>query len=322
MTLSLHPRNRTDWVIPILVLTVLFGFVDHNAEGAALAPNPTLDLNPITGDYPGTGGGGANDPSERTIIFFPTEDPFTPLLADPRQPTSNISFFTFSDKGYGQFNGTFGADLGIVRIESSNQRVQRSIQVGVMGASFSSFALLDSSASLIDADYVIGLPITFRVDRFSARIFFYHESSHTGYNFDKFSGSSPASNFGQEILQITPSWDVNRHLRLYGGFSYRVVGLSYYPTFGDSLILQSGLEVYGNQWKLMSSRPYAAFNLESAGITGYTTSEDFQVGVLFHRPGSYFQIRTAFDLFNGYSPMGDFPFDKETYGSFGVYFDF
>ena len=58
---------------------------------------------------------GAINENGYRVLFFPQGDPFTPLLADPRQPTSNISYFLGSNNHYGQFDGTFGADIGIVR---------------------------------------------------------------------------------------------------------------------------------------------------------------------------------------------------------------
>jgi hypothetical protein len=256
------------------------------------------------------------------INWFPDQDPFTPLLADPRQPTSSGNFFFLSNEAYGQFNGNFGADLGIVRIESSSEGINRSIQIGVMGASFSRFALIGASTFLVDTDFVIGIPVTFRIDQFSTRIFFYHESSHTGYDYMTYFNLTQTDNFGQEVLQVIPSWDITPHIRIYGGAAYRVIGLYYYSTFADSLILQTGFEIYTQQLRKFQSRGYLAFNLESRGINGYSPDTDLQVGLLFHKPKAFYQLRTAIDFFNGYSPMGDFLFNREQYVSIGLYFDF
>ncbi len=264
----------------------------------------------------------ASQSSNWKIDWFPNQDPFTPLLADPRQPTSSGNFFFLSNQAYGQFNGNFGADIGIVRIESSSEGINRSIQVGIMGASFSRFALVGPSTFLVDTDFVIGLPVTFRIGAFSTRIFFYHESSHTGYDYMTYFNLTQTDNFGQEILPVIPSWDITRHVRIYGGAAYRVIGLYFYPTFNDSLILQGGFEVYSPQIKRFESRAYFAFNLESRGINGFSPDTDLQAGFLFHKKNSFYQIRPAIDFFNGYSPMGDFLFTREQYFSIGVYFDF
>ncbi len=256
------------------------------------------------------------------IIFFPQGDPYTPLLADPRQPTSNISYFLGSNNRYGQFDGTFGADIGIIRWESEASGINKSIQIGVMGAAFSRFAFVQSATFLESTDYFIGVPITLRYNQFSTRIYFYHDSSHTGYDYTTLLNLNKNTDFGQELLQIIPSYDINRYIRVYAGGAYRVVGLGYYPTASDSLIGQAGIELYGPEWKQAISRPYLALNIESQGINGFTPSEDLQIGILTHRKNSWVQFRTALDFYNGYSPMYDYPFLKESYVALGAYFDF
>ena len=286
---------------------------------AALPPpaNVTLDQ-----EIPSSMASGGELSGNIPMTFFPSQDPFTPLLADPRQPTTHIGFFAHSNGKYGQFEGDVGGDFGIVRWESPIEGINKAFQIGLMGTSFSRFAFVGASTFLEDADYVVGLPLTFRYHAYSGRLFFYHESSHTGFSFTQLTGLSKASDFGQEILQYVNSWDVTPYFRVYGGSSYRVVGFSYYPTFGDSLILLSGLEWYSRRIRSTPGRVYLAFNLESRGINGYALDEDFQMGFIFHQPHSYFQIRPAIELFNGYSPMGDLLFEKEDYVSIGVSFDF
>lgn len=300
----------------MISLMILAQAGNGNAIGTTDPASVELDQDlPIVAHSSGTFG------TSWKMIFLPSQDPFTPLLADPRQPTTAINVLSLTDQPFIQFNGTFGADVGIVRWESSGG-INESIQLGIMGASFSRFAIIRSSTYLEDADYVIGLPVTFRYQSFSGRIFFYHESSHTGYNYTTLMDVSKISDFGNEILQVVPSWDVSPFLRIYGGAAYRVEGFYYYPTAGDSTILIGGLEAYGPEISSLSARGYIALNIESRGINGFTPDEDLQVGLLFHQPHSYLQIRPAIDMYNGNSYMGDLLFEKEHYISFGVYFDF
>ena len=266
--------------------------------------------------------GSQNSGGPWKLTLLPNQDPFTPLLADPRQPTTSINFLTLSNQPFIQFNGNFGADIGVARWESPTQGINESVQVGVMGASFSRFSIIQSSTFLEDADYVIGVPVTFRYHSFSGRVFFYHESSHTGYNYTTLMHISKISDFGNEILQVIPSWDITPNIRIYGGAEYRVFGLYFYPTMEDSTTVLGGIEAYSPEIPSLSARGYLAFNLEARGINGYTPDEDLQFGLLFHRPGSYLQIRPAIDIYNGYSYMGDLLFEKEHYVSLGVYFDF
>ena len=259
------------------------------------------------------------------LVFFPDQDVFTPLLANPREPLSTLEFFVASNNpSYIQFNGNVAADIGIVRWESNAEGVNRSLQFGISAGEFSRFGMFGANTYLIDADYLVGATLTGRLGPLSQRLFFYHESSHTGYDYTTLANLNKSSDFGQEILQEVTSWDVNPHLRLYGGAAYRVFGLAYYPTAQDSLILLGGVEAYSDPFAWLDDlgRAYTSFFIESRGINGYTPDEDFQLGLLFHRPGSYFQIRPMIDFYNGYSYMGDLLFTKDRYAALGVSFDF
>ena len=284
--------------------------------------NATLDNLDPADDAPGVialGGGRSR------LVLFPNQDVFTPLLANPREPLSTLEFFAASNNpGYIQFNGNIAGDFGIVRWESEGEGVNRSLQFGLSAGEFSRFGIFGGSTYLIDSDYMVGTTLTGRLGPFSHRLFFYHESSHTGYNYTALDNLNKSSDFGQEIVQEVSSWDITPHIRLYGGAAYRVIGLSYYSTAQDSLILLGGAEAYSSRMAFLDNlgRAYTSFFIESRGINGYTPSEDFQVGLLLHRPGSYFQIRPMVELYNGYSYLGDLLFTKDSYAALGVSFDF
>ncbi|MGC8529738.1 MAG: DUF1207 domain-containing protein [Leptospirillia bacterium] len=291
------------------------------ATAPLASANVTLDnQDPVTGFGVISLTGGSS-----RLVFFPDQDVFTPLLANPREPLSTIEFFVASNNpSYIQFNGNVAADIGIVRWESNAEGVNRSLQFGISAGEFSRFGEFGANTYLIDADYLVGATLTGRLGPLSQRLFFYHESSHTGYDYTTLANLNKTSDFGQEILQEVTSWDVNPHLRLYGGAAYRVFGLYYYSTAQDSLILLGGVEAYSDPFSWLDDlgRAYTSFFIESRGINGYTPDEDFQLGLLFHRPGSYFQIRPMIDFYNGYSYMGDLLFTKDRYAALGVSFDF
>lgn len=317
---STFKRLGTSALFGVIVTISLLQSIAYSAPPA---DNVTLDqdLSGTTAPASSTTGSGSSEGAWK-LTLLPNQDPFTPLLADPRQPTTSINFLTLSNQPFIQFNGNFGADIGVARWESPTQGINESVQVGIMGASFSRFSIIKASTYLEDADYVIGVPVTFRYNSFSGRIFFYHESSHTGYDYTNLMHISKISDFGNEILQVIPSWDITPNIRIYGGAEYRVFGLYFYPTMEDSTTVLGGIEAYSPEIRSLSARGYLAFNLEARGINGYTPDEDLQFGLLFHRPGSYLQIRPAIDIYNGYSYMGDLLFEKEHYVSLGVYFDF
>ncbi len=320
-------RSLSGQAFRLLILPLLLGGIELSATlpVTMAAPPPSANIT-LDQDIPAPASPGniilQNGASE--LILFPSQDVFTNLLADPRQPTSTLEFFGASNNpGYFQFNGNLGADAGILRWESTSEGVNKSIQVGIMGANFSRLGIFGPETYLIDSDFVIGIPVTGRIGKFSERLFFYHESSHTGYNYTVLANLDKTSDFGQEILQEVSSYDNNPYIRVYGGLAYRVI-LPYYPTAGDSLILLGGFEAYTKTLPGLGGigRGYFSTYLESRGINGYGLNEDVQLGLLFHKPGSYFQIRPMVDMYNGYSYLGDLLFTRDEYLALGISFDF
>ena len=317
-----RPIGRLYYAGLLLLCFALFPF--PGILRAAPPPSATVTLDQ---DNPAPGAAGVlsvQDGASR-LILFPSQDIFTPLLADPREPLTSIEFFAASNHpSYLQFNGNLAANIGVARWESTADGVDKALQIGVMRGDFSRFGIFGANTYLIDSDFIVGVPVTARIGRFSQRLFFYHESSHTGYNYTVKENLNKTSDFGQEILQEVSSWDLTPYLRLYGGVSYRVFGLAYYPTVQDSLILQGGVEAFTPSFGFFDNigRGYTSLYLESRGINGYTPIEDFQLGLLFHRQGSYFDVRPMIDLYNGYSYLGDLLFTKEQYMALGVSFDF
>src|SRR5439155_8371013 len=117
-------------------------------------------------------------------VAFPRGDVFCPLLADPKTEGSFVSYLR------GKSSSAFGTDLGAAGIGDRFGLVRWNGRTPGMGAELSlaanvytQFDFNTASYDLINADYVVGLPITFRWNRFSARLRLYHQSSHLGDEF-------------------------------------------------------------------------------------------------------------------------------------------
>src|SRR2546423_4270699 len=99
---------------------------------------------------------------------------FRPLLADPKEPQFFAAYLwersprlapRLGSVGFGQ---TFGVVSG------------RTWQVAVAAAVFSQFNLARPTADLMNTDYRIGLPVTYRPASLTTRMQLYHQSSHLG----------------------------------------------------------------------------------------------------------------------------------------------
>src|SRR6185295_5880290 len=94
------------------------------------------------------------------------------------------------------------------------------LQISLAGAVFAQVDLNAASYDLMNADYLIGLPITYRVDRFSTRLRLYHQSSHLGDEFLLREGLPiTRENLSFESVEWLVSQDL-ASLRLYAGGEY------------------------------------------------------------------------------------------------------
>jgi Protein of unknown function (DUF1207) len=99
---------------------------------------------------------------------------FRPLLADPKEPQFFAAYLwersprlapRLGSVGFGQTIGV--ADAG-------------AWQVGIAAAVFSQFNLARPTADLMNTDYRVGLPVTYRHAGLTTRLQLYHQSSHLG----------------------------------------------------------------------------------------------------------------------------------------------
>lgn len=154
-------------------------------------------------------------------VAFPDDALFCPLLADPKEPRSFISGLHSSFRsaiGGEDVDVTVGA-VGIgdgIGLFRSGSGTSNGIQLGLDAAVFAQFDLGTSSYDLINADYVVGLPLTIRYAGFGARLRFYHQSSHLGDEFLLRSETPERENLSFEALQIILSQEFGL-LRVYAG---------------------------------------------------------------------------------------------------------
>lgn len=93
---------------------------------------------------------------------MPDGDVFAALLADPKQPHSYASALWARSAEHSRLvaAAAFGDDLGLVRWGGAARG--DGIQIGLAGAVFAQFDLLEASVPLINADYTFGVPVTYR----------------------------------------------------------------------------------------------------------------------------------------------------------------
>jgi hypothetical protein len=99
---------------------------------------------------------------------------FEPLLADPKEPQFFATYLWARSPRLASRLGSvgFGQTIGLVR--------GRDWQVAVAAGVFSEFNMQSSTTDLLNTDYLVGLPVTYRRGSFATRFRVFHQSSHLG----------------------------------------------------------------------------------------------------------------------------------------------
>jgi hypothetical protein len=108
---------------------------------------------------------------QRSYVGLPTGDVFCPLLADPKAIRSFLSYQRTI--GEGDSLSTIGSvgigDLfGLARWGGGTRG--NGVQLSLEGAVFAQFDLESESFDLLNADYLVGLPLTIRRNAFGMRL--------------------------------------------------------------------------------------------------------------------------------------------------------
>lgn len=250
------------------------------------------------------------------VIDFPAGDLFRPLIADPKQPQFFISYRRYDTSVETANVGAvgFGENFGLVRFQKEKGN---GLQFGLDGALFAQFNLDAPSSDLVNADYLIGLPVTWRRGATSVRLRVYHQSSHLGDEFllrlkpERVNLSYEAAN-----LLVSQEW---WSLRGYFGGEYL-----FHREPGDlePASLQGGIEYYGSK-RLCGGRVVGGVDLKSYEEHNWSVDASAKAGLEFGQPDpGKRRLRVLAEGYKGYAPNGQFYKHKISYYGLGVYFGF
>jgi hypothetical protein len=294
--------------VPILIATAVLLFARSAAAQTEQAPRC---------------GTGVHEEEAVGPVLFPQDQIFCPTIADPKEPRSFISFLrgTFRSLDDPSGEGTsiasvgLGDSFGLVRWGGPN--AGEGVQLDVVGSIFAQFDLGAPSNDLINADYIVGLPLTFRRRGFSARVRVYHQSSHLGDEYLLSGEDIERENLSFESVEFLLSQEIGP-VRAYGG-AERLFRRE--PDRLASQLWHGGLE-------LRTGRA-GPVQLVS-GVDVKTTEEhDWSPGIsgragleLARSVGGGHPVRLVsfmLEFYEGPSPYGQFFQDDISYIGFGVH---
>jgi hypothetical protein len=269
---------------------------------------------------------GVHESESTGTVWLPQDQIFCPLLADPKEPRSFVSYLrgefrTLDDpSGVDTHIGSVGLgdSIGVIRWNSS--RPGNGVQFDVAGAVFAQFDLGSASSDLINADYIFALPLTIRHGGFSSRIKLYHQSSHLGDEFLLRDQEIQRENLSFESIELLLSQEVGP-LRLYGG-TERI--FSRQPRTLAEQLVHGGLELRrGSAGPL---RLVAAADLKATEQHDWSPASSVRLGLEVAKSSESDHpsrlIALMLELYEGPSPYGQFFQDDIQYLGVGFHIGF
>ena len=260
-------------------------------------------------------------------VPLPRGDVFCPLLADPKGQRSFVSYLhETSDQGSINLGSVGISDVfGLLRI--GGPKPGDGFQISLAGSVFAQFDLDSSSYDLVNADYIIGLPMTFRRQAFSMRFRLYHQSSHLGDEF-LLRENNPKfvrENISFEAAEMILSLD-GGPFRIYGGGEYL---LRRDPKDLERYVAHGGIELRPAR-RLVRFGTVAGVRFVAGGDVKASEEQDWKpavsvrTGFEFDRPrdtdppGRRWGL--LFEAYTGPSPYGQFFRNQVRYLGAGIHF--
>lgn len=242
----------------------------------------------------------ALNPPETT--FLPTRDLFRPLIADPKEPRFYLSYRLFrfySTKIHGAVGG-YGEIFGLYR--HANNSGGYSWQANFGGGAHAQFDLHTPSLDLVNTDYMIGFPFSFRKGSESYRVALYHQSSHLGDEF-LLHNTINRLELSFEAIEVLRSTEWEKWRVYYGGDYIVHQG----PTNIKPASAQAGIEFYDTKSVLGRGRLVGGWDLKSDQAHEWALNSSIKCGLQFDSStsnGRY--IRLLVEGYKGFSPYGQF----------------
>lgn len=270
--------------------------------------------------------GGDETPAEENAtddslpMLLPPGQLFQSLLADPRWPHFSAAYQRYVDDE--QLNNvaatSFGETFSLFRFGGPADSV---MEIGIQAGVFAIFDLDADSFDLINADYLVGIPLTIKKDEFSNITRVFHQSSHLGDEFLLRGRAEERVNLSYESLHSLFSYHLPAGFRVYGGGGY--IFHSDPPDL-DPWSTQFGVE-YRSPWTVLGGalRPVAALDIQNRQESDWDTDISTRGGVQFENPN--FQgrkLQFLLEYYRGKSPHGQFYENNIEHFGAGLHFFF
>jgi hypothetical protein len=188
------------------------------------------------------------------------------------------------------------------------------MQLEIEGAVFGIFNQAKYSSPLINADYYVGLPLTYAYDRWAHRLRIYHISSHLGDEYMDRKHHEKRVNKSFEAIDVFTSYYLTKQIRLYGGGG--VIAHSDSEMKMKPLYAEYGLDVHAGrrEWKDMYGTPYLSMHFRNCEDCHYKMDSNYVIGYEWGKINGLGQkFRISLGYHNGFCSDGQFSRRKSDY---------
>jgi Protein of unknown function (DUF1207) len=259
-----------------------------------------------------------SEPGVHLPVFLPKSLLFQPLLGDPRWPHFSASFqrYISNDQLRNVASTNFGESIGLYRFRGP---WKSTMQLGVQAGVFSIFDLDSQSFDLINADYMVGIPLTLKKGDFSNMTRVFHQSSHLGDEYLLRGQSDERINLSYESVNSLLSYNLPAGFRVYAGGGYL---FHRDPSNLDPWSVEYGLEYRGKKsWFEEALRPVVALDIQNRQESNWNTDVSARAGIQFENPDFLSRkVQLLFEYYNGNSPNGQFYENNIQFFGLGLHF--
>jgi len=252
--------------------------------------------------------------------WFPTGGGFRSPVADPAEPRVFMSQLTVK-RDTGEFSAAragIGYDFGMLRRQG--ERPDDGWQLSVFGQIDALFNLDLPGDALVNTDYRLGLPLTWRRGSFSARGRLYHQSSHLGDELILGGNAPRRISLSFETVDFLAAWEYGGW-RAYAGGNY--VWRSSAQQFKEGGGAHLGFDFVGSSSLIFGARLTGGVDVKWLEQADWRSGVSAKIGLMV---GRYSPDRRGLTLFlegyDGFAPFGQFFVEDVKYSGVTLQFDF
>ena len=250
---------------------------------------------------------------------FPEGDVFTPLVADPIETRNFLSLLNFDSDIEQTTLGSVGVGANFGLYRWPGQQPGDGWQIGLFAQINSQFDMEGTSYPLINTDFRVGIPVSFRSGAWSGRARLFHQSSHLGDEFILQGHAPTRENLSVEIIDFVLARDFGGW-RPYAGAGYVIhADPSGLQTYG----FQVGIDYIGTQRVLFGGRLVGGVDYKGFEETDWHAGVSAKIGLQYGRPYPDRRgITVLLEAFDGPAPYGQFYTDTITQYGVALQFDY